>query len=381
MPRPPNRSTKRRILPINYVGRVIVLFKKIVAGALCVLLLVVPCAGLPQASVALYDPLSGKFLVEQNAQMRRGMASTTKIMTAWLACELYDPAHTVSVPASWCGVEGSSIYLQPEERVSVEELLYGLLLHSGNDAGVALASMMTGDLPDFVEAMNERAQEIGLLDTHFENPHGLDAETHYSTACDMARLAAAALENELFATIVARKSIRIGSRSFVNHNRLLSMVDGADGVKTGFTKRCGRCLVSSVTRNGRRLIAVTLGAPDDWNDHAALYRMGFARFTQKTILTSGKISSVTVAGEECHDVELYVQEGFDFFTADSDNIEVRLNGPQLVYAPVKAGEQYGTACVRIGGKTLFETPVYYCDGVAAPEKPPTLLEKLFGKTR
>ena len=331
--------------------------------------------------MALYDPLSGKFLVEQNAQMRRGMASTTKIMTAWLACDLYEPERTVTVPTSWCGIEGSSIYLRPEERVTVEELLYGLLLHSGNDAGVALASMMTGDLQDFVDAMNERAQEIGLLDTHFENPHGLDAKTHYSTACDMARLAAAALKNEIFASIVARKSIRIGSRSFVNHNRLLSMVDGANGVKTGFTKRCGRCLVSSVTRNGRQLIAVTLGAPDDWNNHAALYRMGFARFTQKNILASGKIASITVAGEACHDVELYIQEGFDFFTADSDDIEIQLNGPQLVYAPVAAGEQYGTVCVRLGEKTLFETPVYYRDGVAAPEKPPTLFEKIFGKTR
>lgn len=355
--------------------------KRLVAALLCVILLCTQSAALSASSAALYDPLSERFLYEVNADTRRGMASTTKIMTAWLACERYDPARVVTIPAAWCGAEGSSIYLRAGERVSVEELLHGLLLQSGNDAGVALASLLTGDMKDFVAEMNRRAAELGLHDTHFENPHGLDAETHYSTARDMARLAAAALENPLFSAIVAKKNAHIGTRSFSNHNRLLSMVEGADGVKTGFTKKCGRCLVSSVTRDGRQLIAVTLGASDDWNDHAALYRMGFARFSRKSVLSTGRIGSITVAGLTCKDVELYIQNDFECSLAEDDPVQIQLIGPQIVYAPVEANAQYGTVRVRLGEKTLFETPVYYKETILAPEKPPTLLEKIFGKTR
>ena len=201
------------------------------------------------------------------------IASTTKIMTALVALERASPGDVITVKQKHM-TEGSSMYLRPGERVTVEELLYGLLLCSGNDAAEALADGC-GGTASFVRRMNGLAGELGMEDTSFENPSGLDGQAHYSTARDMARLAAYAAGNHTFVRLCSTRSVTIGGRTMHNHNKLLSRLDGCVGLKTGYTKAAGRTLVSCAEQAGHRLVAVTLRDGDDWNDHEALYRWGF----------------------------------------------------------------------------------------------------------
>ena len=210
-------------------------------------------------------------------------------MTGLLICEECDLTQEVSVPPEAAGIEGSSVYLRAGERVCVEDLLYGMMLQSGNDAAASLAIAHSGSIEAFAQRMNARAAELGLKDTHFANPHGLDAEENFSTASDLARLAAKAMDNETFARVVSTRQYRFGERVVINHNKLLWRYEGAEGVKTGFTKAAGRILVSSAMRQGRRLICVTINAPDDWNDHAALLDAGFSQFKPCALCRKGQI--------------------------------------------------------------------------------------------
>ena len=348
--------------------------KKIVSTLAAVLMIMMALfqpKALSASSAVLYDPLTKTVVAGVQDNVQRGMASTTKIMTALVALELYELDQVVEIQPEWCGAEGSSMYLRAGEKLTVSDLLYGLMLSSGNDAAVALSCIYSGNSDDFVGLMNTKALELGLTNTHFDNPNGLDSETHYSTARDMAVLTAAAMENEAFREIVSTKSIQIGERYLSNHNKLLSMLDGAEGVKTGFTKKCGRCLVSSASRMGRRLIAVTLNAPDDWNDHITLMNQGFERFETRTVLSAGEIGSITVAaGERCRTVGLYIEEDFTYALAEDEQPVVTLRGPRIVYGPVDGGQQYGTVRIALGDTVLAELPVYFTEGVAV-----TLREK------
>jgi D-alanyl-D-alanine carboxypeptidase len=182
----------------------------------------------------------------------------------------------MQIPKEAVGIEGSSMYLREGEVLTLQELLYGLMLHSGNDAATALAIYCGGTVEGFSQLMNDKAHRLGLTGTHFENPHGLDSPNHYSTARDLAVLAAYAMKNPIFARTVSTKNVRVGERSLQNHNKLLWRVEGADGVKTGYTKAAGRILVSSATRDGRRLICVTINDGNDWADHAVLLEDGFS---------------------------------------------------------------------------------------------------------
>ena len=227
------------------------------------------------ASAVLMDAETGRVLYAHNEQEPRAIASTTKLMTALVAVESHpDLSEVVTIRPEWTGVEGSSMYLKPGETVTVEELLYGLMLCSGNDAALALTACAGGPEP-FVALMNEKAAALGMTRTSFANPNGLDAEGHYSTARDMAVLATAAMEEPTFRRICSSRSVTIGQRTMENHNRLLRQVEGCIGLKTGYTKAAGRTLVSCAERCGCRLIAVTLRDSDDWADHAALYEYGF----------------------------------------------------------------------------------------------------------
>ena len=212
------------------------------------------------------DADTGQVLFDHNGGRRMLIASTTKIMTALVALERASPTDVITVKQEHM-TEGSSMYLRPGERVTVEELLYGLLLCSGNDGGTA----------SFVRRMNSLAGELGMEDTSFENPSGLDGQAHYSTARDMARLAAYAAGNHTFVRLCSTRSVTIGGRTMTNHNRLLRAVPGCIGMKTGYTRAAGRTLVSAAERDGRRLVAVTLQDGNDWADHAALYDWGFAQ--------------------------------------------------------------------------------------------------------
>lgn len=345
--------------------------KALVCAAVILCTASTQCRAISAASYILYDPLTQSAIASSNADERRGMASTTKIMTALVTLELYDPEQAVVIRPEWCGAKGSSMYLRAGETLTVSDLLYGLMLSSGNDAAVALSCIYSGESSDFIDLMNRRALELGMNDTHFDNPNGLDGETHYSTAHDMALLAAAAMENDAFRAIVSSQNVQIGQRYLKNHNKLLSMLEGAEGVKTGFTKRCGRCLVSSVSRLGRRLIAVTLNAPDDWNDHISLHEQGFKRFSERQILSSGEVGFATVAaGQQCRKIALYIEEDFSFALAEDEQPSVTLCGPRIVYGPVDGGQQYGTIRVSLNNALLAELPVYFSEGAAV-----TLSEK------
>ncbi len=222
----------------------------------------------------LYDCDRGVALYEKNADEEHLIASTTKIMTAVVALEQARLDDTVTVAQSHM-VEGSSMYLKPGESVTVEKLLYGLMLCSGNDAALALADHCGGGVDNFVALMNEKAGELGMVNTSFENPNGLDGEHHHSTARDMALLAAYAAEDPTFRRICSTKSVKIEGWTMENHNRLLKELDGCIGMKTGYTKAAGRTLVTVCERDGRRLAAVTLHDGNDWADHKALYTWGF----------------------------------------------------------------------------------------------------------
>ncbi|MGN0771800.1 MAG: D-alanyl-D-alanine carboxypeptidase family protein [Christensenellales bacterium] len=225
---------------------------------------------------------SGRILSECNSHVKLAMASTTKIMTAMLVLDnIYDVDVEMAIPAQAVGVEGSSVYLRRNEIWSIRDLLYGLMLRSGNDAAVALAIAVGGSVENFVEMMNSKVAEMGLKDTHFCNPHGLHDDEHYTTAYDLACITAKAMQNPLFREIVSSTSYVVKENPthdryyFANKNKMLAMMQGADGVKTGYTKNSGRCLVSSATRNDKQLICVVLNVHDMWQVSKNLLESGF----------------------------------------------------------------------------------------------------------
>ena len=311
-------------------------------------------------SAILLDGATGRILYEHNADARAKVASTTKIMTGLLVAEECDLSARVCVPKEATGIEGSSLYLKAGEVLTVEALLYGMMLQSGNDAASALAMYCSGSIPAFAEKMNARAEELGLTDTNYVNPHGLDAESHYSTARDLAMLTAAAMENEVFHKVVSTKTAVFGSRSFTNHNKLLWRYEGAVGVKTGYTMSAGRILVSAAERNGRRLIAVTIRDRNDWADHTAMLDYGFSAYESRDLARCGEIFGevpVICGAEET--VQAVVQEDVFWCLAKEEQAELRPNLPLFVYAPVLAGEKAGTLCVLVDGKEVKQVPLYW----------------------
>lgn len=252
------------------------MYKRILTAVTVIVLLCLPTAWAADTSATaaiLMDGDTGEVLYEKNPDRRMLIASTTKLMTTLVVLERGGLGDVVTVTQQHIA-EGSSMYLKPGDRVTVEELLYGLLLCSGNDAALALADHC-GGLERFVAEMNRKAAELGMTGTSFANPNGLDQEGHYSTARDMARLAACAVKNETLVRLCSTRSVTVGGRTMTNHNRLLRSIDGCIGLKTGYTRAAGRTLVSCVRRNGRTLVAVTLQDGNDWADHAALYEFGF----------------------------------------------------------------------------------------------------------
>lgn len=328
------------------------------------------------------DASTNRVLFEKNADAHALIASTTKIMTALVVCEQCNVLDRVRIPKDAVGIEGSSMYLREGEVMTVQELLYGLMLHSGNDAAVALAIYCGGTVEGFAQLMNDKAHRLGLTGTHFENPHGLDSPGHYSTARDMATLAAYAMNNPLFAQTVSTKSVSAAGRSLRNHNKLLWRVDGADGVKTGFTKAAGRILVSSATRQGRRLITVTMNAPDDWNDHAGLIENGFKRFSEKTIITKGEcLGTAEVAGGNSPDVQLMAAEDFSYALADDERVQVVLQGTGFVYAPVVNGQHAGFAYICVDDEAVGKVSMVYGNTVEQLIPKRSFWSRLFGGDR
>ncbi len=312
----------------------------------------------------LVDAQTGRVLYEKNADERGLIASTTKIMTALVICEQCNVLDRMRIPKEAVGIEGSSMYLKEGEVLTVQELLYGLMLQSGNDAAVALAIYCSGTVEGFAELMNDKAHSLGMENTHFENPNGLDSPGHYSTARDMAKLASYAMKNPIFAKTVSAKVVTAGNRTMRNHNKLLWQLEGADGIKTGFTKAAGRVLVSSASRQGRRLVAVTMNAPSDWQDHKSLIDAGFQDFSVEKIVSIGDIlGTVEIAGGTSGYTDLVANEDFYFSMMKSEEAEIIIQGPDFVYAPVVKGQSAGAAYVRLGDTVVGKIPLIYGDTV------------------
>lgn len=297
----------------------------------------------------------GEVLYEKNARLRLPMASTTKIMTAILAIENANTEDIVSIKPEHCMVEGSSMYLRPESEKTVLELLKGLLLVSGNDAALALADHVAGDCDKFVEMMNRKAADLGLENTHFTNPHGLSHASHYTTAYDMALLMEYCMDNELFRHIVAMKSFESDGAQLLNHNKLLFSCPGCIGGKTGYTEASGRCLVSCCEREGAQVICVTLSAPDDWNDHMALYNWAYDNFSLRS-LTENQSFPVPLVSDEKSYVFLVPEKEESTFVRDSSEIRLEAQLPWFAVEPLKAGERGGKVSIFVDG---IKTGEYY----------------------
>lgn len=336
-----------------------------------VLLLSCRVGALSAQKAILTDGETGRVLFEKNADSRSLIASTTKIMTALVVCEQCNVLDRVKIPKEAVGVEGSSMYLKEGEILTVQELLYGLMLHSGNDAAVALAIWCAGTVEGFAELMNDKARSLGMTGSHFVNPNGLDAPEHYSTARDLAILTTYAMENPIFAKTVSTKTVTIGQRSLRNHNKLLWQVEGVDGVKTGYTKAAGRILVSSAVRQGRRLVAVTINDGNDWADHAALYEDGFSKYQNRRLVQQGQVLGTVslFSGVEAQ-VNVLAGEEFSYSMAEDEKAEIILSGPGFDYAPVVRGQEAGFAYVIIGDKVVGKVPMTYEKTVeqSVPEK-------------
>ena len=307
-------------------------------------------------SAILLEAESATVICEKNADCRLPMASTTKIMTALTALSLSAPDTEICIDAKAVGIEGSSIYLTEGERLTLEQLLYALLLESANDAAAAIAIGLCGSIKGFADEMNLLADKFSLKDTHFTNPHGLDDPDHYTTAKELALLTRYALQNDLIQTIVGTRKTTIphasteGYRLLINHNKLLRLYDGCIGVKTGFTKRSGRCLVSAAQKDGVTLIAVTLNAPNDWNDHTSLFNYGFSRYESITLCKAEKICHMLpVVGGNAESVMLCNTAPLcKVLPVNRGEISFVIEAPHFAYADVVAGE--------IQGKVVF-----YCD--------------------
>lgn len=352
------------------------------AAALLAAVLFLPCnvQALSADKAILLDANTGRVLFEKNADNKALIASTTKIMTALIVCEQCNVLDRVKIPKEAVGIEGSSMYLREGEILTVQELLYGLMLHSGNDAAVALAIYCGGTVEGFVQLMNDKAHRLGLENSHFENPNGLDSPGHYATARDLAKLSVYAMQNPIFAKTVSAKTITAGNRNLHNHNKLLWSFPGADGVKTGYTKAAGRILVSSATRQGRRLICVTMNAPDDWRDHTSLLENGFCRYSEKKIVTEGdRIGSYEIAGGTEGTVELLAAEDFSFALAQDEEPEILLQGTGFVYAPVVQGQEAGFAFICVDNCPVGKVPLIYGKTIELENAPkPSVWERLFG---
>lgn len=266
--------------------------------------LTVSASGGPNVSArnaVLIEQSTGRILYEKKAHEPRLIASITKIMTAIIAIESGKLDKTVTVSKNAVHTEGSSIYLEKGEKIKLKDLVYGLMLRSGNDAAVAIAEYIGGSTEGFSHLMNEKAAWIGMQNSSFDNPHGLDSEFHYSTAYDMALLMKHAMDNDIFREISGTKWYKSENRtySWKNKNKLLTAYyEYCTGGKTGYTRAAGRTLVSSAHKDGMDLIVVTLNAPDDWNDHQALFDWGFENFKLETLQKEGKLPEEWIFDEQ-----------------------------------------------------------------------------------
>ncbi len=321
-------------------------------------------------AAVLIDAATGRILYAQNADEMLPMASTTKIMTALIALQHSSLSDVVTAPAEACGIPGTSIYLTEGEHLTLEQLLYGLMLRSGNDAATAIAIHIAGSRDAFVKLMNDKADEMGV-DAHFSNPHGLDSENHHASALALALIMREALQNEDFARITSTEKKIIPwegneySRVLYNKNKLLASYEGATGGKTGYTSKAGRCLVFSAERNGVKLIGCVLNCSTWFDTAEKLLDYGFENYTPVTLYKKGNIiEKILVIGGQEEYVELRCSSDITFSLGLNENYTVNLQIKKAV-APVEAGAAAGVLNVLIDGDIIYSTDVIYNDSVAA----------------
>ena len=336
--------------------------KKFLLFFLLVILINAPACALDISakSACVISADTGEIIYSKNADEKLPMASTTKIMTGLLAAESGKLDELVSVSENAQNQEGSSIYLRVGDEITLGNLLYGLMLNSGNDAAVAIAEYLGGDTENFCKEMTERAKEIGADDTQFKNPNGLEEAGHCTTAYDLALIGAEAMKNSVFAEVVSTKSKTAeidGGQIlyFNNHNKLLKQYDGAVGIKTGFTKAAGRCLVSAAEREGITLVAVTLNAPDDWNDHKKMLDYGFEKAENKRVIQKGRILKKIKSDKNIYTFS--AAEDVCVGTVSGGGFEVRVCMPELLPSPIAAGEKAGFAEIYKNGKYIKQVDI------------------------
>lgn len=354
--------------------------KRKIAICLAMLMLWMPYSAgkaMPEVSshsACVIDIDTGRILAAKNKNEKSEPASITKIMTALIALENADIKKVVTIPGAAAGVEGSSIYIKAGEKYSLEDLLYGLMLRSGNDAATAIAIDVAGSVDAFVEKMNQKAQELGCTGTHFNNPHGLPDEKHYTTAHDMALITAAALRNDTFVKIVSTKNYTAEpdgageTRSWQNKNKLLWQYEGAIGVKTGYTKSAGKTYVGAADRNGIRIAVVVLGAKDMWGDAATLLDDAFASYQQVDLIKDGQSTGVTPVLEGLSSEVEGITEGSLSKTLtkeEQERIVTKCVYQTPLYAPVAKGDIIGSMQVYLDDEMIGSVPIVAAADVAA----------------
>lgn len=310
-----------------------------------------------QAAVVVEES-SGRVLYEKNATQKRSIASTTKIMTAIVALENADIDEEIVISKRAAGIGGSVIGLQTDQRYTMKEMLYALLMVSANDAAIAIAEHIGGTVEDFSKMMNTKAVSLGMDKSHFVSPHGLDRENQYSTAYDMAIITIEALKNPLFAEIVSTKSSYIPGHNLYNTNELLGNCPGVDGVKTGYTGKAGRCLVTTVKREDMRLISVVLGSPTRTaraNASRDLINYCFDSFSMHKLLNAGDVYAevpVYRGIEGCVSLKADESIVMPLSKAEVEMLKMNRSVPELLNAPVYAGTDTGFIEYEVNGKVL-----------------------------
>lgn len=337
----------------------IILLKRII----CVftsLILLVPCVAYgaysSASSAIVMDADTSEILFEKNIYEERSIASTTKILTSYIACESGRLDEKVTVTDEMVNTDGTSLGLRAGNKILLYDLVVGMMLASGNDAANCVALYLGKTFEGFAEIMNKTATDIGLKNSYFVTPSGLDESNHHSTAYDMALLTAKALQNQTFSEICAMKSKEItisGKKQTVyNHNKLLSFMDDCVGVKTGFTKKAGRCLVSAVKRNGITLICVTLNDADDWNEHMALYKECFEYYTP--VHCEDKLS-INIVGAQQNTINAVYSA--DLSVLNGGDIMTEIYYFPIIYAPVNKGDELGFAVIKYKDKEISRVPI------------------------
>lgn len=345
-------------------------------SALCVLTL---CAARPSAAEAqvyssaiVIEQSSLRVLSGENIHARLPMASTTKIATAFAVIKnVPDLDQVVVIPKEAVGIEGSSIYLKEGEKLTFKQLLYGLMLRSGNDAAAALAIAASGSVQEFVALMNKEAAGLGLADTHFANPHGLNAENHYTSAYDLAVITSKAMESELFCQIISSKTAKIpyydgGERFLANKNKMLWSYEGGNGVKTGYTKAAGRCLVASARRQGMQVISVVLNCGDMWAKCAYLMDYAFSNYKMRLLYRAEEnalLAPVEGGSKKCVLLMPEMSPRYPLTNEEYNNLKTEAEVPENLCAPIKLGDTAGKIKVYSGDCLLFSGNLYTMQNV------------------